>query len=67
MNLRGGESGAVDVAQRLDHVRNKHANFRRGRIGDLVGAAAKDGMAHAGDLQDGHGGTMAIPKIFVKP
>ena len=51
---RMGQSHALGVFQGLDHVGDQFPDFRRARVLDLLGAAREHGMAHAGDLQNGH-------------
>ena len=58
MHLRGGKPGAVGIDHGLYHVGDQAADVRRGRVGDRLCLAGKDGVAHAGDFQDGHAGNM---------
>src|SRR5882724_5024977 len=61
MHLGRGKADATDILQRLQHVAHEAADFRRRGIHHRVGDPAQDGMAHAGDLQDGHGRNMVDP------
>jgi hypothetical protein len=54
VDLGRGEPDALRVLHGLDHVLDQPAHLARGRVGDLLGAADEDGVAHAGDLQEGH-------------
>ncbi len=57
MDLRGRQSGAIGIDHGLDHVGDQGANLRRRGVGHRVGLAGEDGMAHAGDFENGHART----------
>ena len=59
VHLRRGEAGAVGVPQRLDHVPDQARDGGRRGVGDQRRRAAEHGMAHPGDLENGHGSYMA--------
>ena len=56
MHLRRGQAEALGVLHRLGHVGDQAPDLGGGRVGDRVGGADQDGVAHAGDLQDRHSG-----------
>ena len=59
MDLGGGKPGPADILQGLPHIGHEAPDFGGGGVGDGLGGMAEHGMAHAGDLQDGHGPNMA--------
>ena len=54
MDLRGGEADAPGILQRFGHVGDQAPDLGRGGVRDLLRAAEEDGVAHAGDLEEGH-------------
>ena len=59
MDLGGGKPGPADIPQGLPHIGHEAPDLGGGGVGDGLGGVAEHGMAHAGDLQDGHGPNMA--------
>ena len=62
-----GEAGAADIGQGLDHVGDQSADLGRAGVGHGLGDLAQNRMAHAGDLEDGHGANMRVARGRVKP
>lgn len=57
MHLRGGKAEAVGVQHRLRHIGHQTGDLRVGRVRNRCGAGKQDGVAQAGDFQDGHAGS----------
>ncbi len=55
MHLRRGQPDAGRVLHGLHHVGDEPPDFRRTGIGNRVAAAQQHGVAHPGDLENGHG------------
>jgi small subunit ribosomal protein S21 len=60
------EPGSVRVFHRLDHVVDKPAHPSRRRVVDRSCRLAQYRVAHAGDFQESHRRSMALPPISVK-
>jgi hypothetical protein len=54
MDLWRRDPGTAGILHRFDHILDEAAHPRRPRIIDLGGAAAQNGVPHAGDLQESH-------------
>jgi len=66
MDLRRGKPGPVGVDHGLDHVGDQAANLRCRGIRDGLRYSRQNGMAHAGNLEDGHGLNMGLAPPLVK-
>ena len=62
MNLRRGQSGAAGIFHGLQHVGDQLANLRRRRVGHFGGPLGQDRVAHAGDVENGHGAYYGPPE-----
>ena len=54
VHLRRGQADARRVQHGVDHVGGQATHLRRPRIGHVRRALQQDGVAHAGDFQQGH-------------